>query len=352
MERLGRIPLRQPVRGIALRAAGDTVGWLVVGRTPMAPPDRLLRPEELLMQRIVRAIAFGALGAVCLALILGIFLARTITRPIRELTTAAEAIGDGQLGAQVPVHSQDELGQLARSFNQMSADLARTTDARRQMTADVAHELRTPLSVLLGYSEALQDGKLEGDAQTYSAMYDTARQLQRLVDDLRTLALADAGELMLNRRPVEPRALLERCLLAQMAQAQGAQVQLRIEAAEDLPEVDADPDRIAQVFNNLAINALRHTPAGGSVTLSAAPSASGDGVVLEVADTGSGIALEDLPYVFDRFYRGDKARQSDNGESGLGLSIARSIIESHGGVIEVASERGSGTTFTITLPRA
>lgn len=188
-------------------------------------------------------------------------------------------------------------------------------------------------------------------------MHDAALQLQHLVDDLNILAQADAGELPLNRRPVDPRALLERTALAFMPQAQEQGVTLAVDAREDLPPVYADPDRLNQVLTNLVANALRYTPANGRVTLSAetvngATDAAKPMVVLKVSDTGQGIAEDDLPQVFDRFYRGDRSRQTQNGEAGLGLAIARSIIESHGGTIQAASTVGQGTVFTIQLPVA
>lgn len=309
-------------------------------------------PEALLLQRISRAILFGALAAVGLALVVGAVLARTLTRPLHELTAATHALAEGRLGQQVTVHSDDEIGELAAAFNRMSADLARTSEVRKQMTADIAHELRTPLAVLVGYAEALQDGKLAGSPQVYAALHETARHLQRLVDDLGTLALADAGELPLHRRPVEPRALLERAVLAHSVQAQQAGVDLALEASPDLPALNVDPDRISQVLDNLVANALRYTPAGGRIVLSAEHDARGGMVVLRVQDTGAGIAPADLPFVFERFYRGDKARQPSQGTVGLGLAIARSLVESHAGTIEVASTLGQGTTFTIRLPAA
>jgi signal transduction histidine kinase len=316
-------------------------------------------PEEAYLQRMGYAIVYGGLGAIVLALALGAFLARNLTRPIRELTAATRAVARDQLGQQVPVRSQDELGQLAASFNRMSSDLAHANELRRQMTADVAHELRTPLSLLLGYTEGLQDGKLAGKSETYAVMHDSARQLQRLVEDLGTLALADAGELPLNRRPVDPTALLERAALAHMAQADAQGVTLAVRAADDLPAVNVDPDRFAQVLGNLISNALRYTAAGGEIILSAElagprPAGSpGDAqVLLRVRDTGSGIAADDLPHIFDRFYRGDKSRQTQHGESGLGLAIVRSLVEGHGGVIEAASAPGEGATFTIALAAA
>jgi signal transduction histidine kinase len=339
-----------PGRAVPLTVGGDAVGYLLLDRLPVPPPDRRFLPEELFLQRVGRATLYGALGAIILALLVGALLARTLSRPIRELTEATQAVARGELGRQVPVRSSDEIGQLAASFNQMSVDLARTTDARKQMTADVAHELRTPLSVILGYTEALEDGKLRGDTQAYAAMHETALHLQRVVDDLRILALADANELPLNRRAVDPRALLERAALTFATPAQQAGVSLSLDAAEDLPEVHVDPDRISQVLNNLVSNALRHTPPGGAISLSAAERAGDQAVSFRVADTGSGIAPEDLPFVFDRFYRGDKARVTQNGESGLGLAIVRSIVEGHGGAVKVASAAGEGTTFTLSLP--
>jgi two-component system sensor histidine kinase BaeS len=340
-------------RAIALEVNGRTVGWLVPGRRLAAMmPMMQTPPEALLLQRISRAILFGALAAVGLALVVGAVLARTLTRPLHELTAATHALAEGRLGQQVTVHSDDEIGELAAAFNRMSADLARTSEARKQMTADIAHELRTPLAVLVGYTEALQDGKLAGSPQAYAALHETARHLQRLVDDLGTLALADAGELPLHRRPVEPRALLERAVVAHSVQAQQAGVALVLEASPDLPALNVDPDRISQVLDNLVANALRYTPAGGRIVLSAEHDARGGMVVLRVQDTGAGIAPADLPFVFERFYRGDKARQPSQGTVGLGLAIARSLVESHAGTIEVASTLGQGTTFTIRLPAA
>jgi two-component system sensor histidine kinase BaeS len=231
----------------------------------------------------------------------------------------------------------------------MSADLAQSNQLRRQMTADIAHELRTPLSVILGYTEALSDGKLVGTPQAFEVLHEEAHHLSLLIEDLRILSLADSGELPLTRRPIYPEVLLERTASAYAAQAKQQEVALVVDAEQPLPEVDVDPDRMAQVFGNLISNALRYTPAEGRIVLQA--QARGDRVLLDVKDTGEGIASEDLPHVFERFYRGDKAR-SQNGESGLGLAIVKSIVEAHGGRIEVHSQVGAGTTFRIELPVA
>jgi signal transduction histidine kinase len=319
-----------------------------VGNQSLQPPES---PEAQFLDRINLAILLGAAGAVIIALLLGILLARTISRPVREVTAATHVVAGGDLGYQVPVRTKDELGELAKSFNRMSADLARVTEQRRQMTADIAHDLRTPLSVILGYMEALSTGKLQPTPETFDVMYAKGRHLQHLIDDLRTLALADAGELILNRRPVEARVLLEHVALAYQVQAGRKGIQITVEAPEKLPPLDVDPDRINQVLSNLASNALRHTPKGGRIDLSA--EASGTAILLKVGDNGRGIAVEDLPHIFDRFYRGDKSRQqNESGESGLGLAIAKSIVEAHGGRISVASQPGNGATFTVSLPQA
>ncbi|OUC06367.1 histidine kinase, partial [Litorilinea aerophila] len=336
---------RELAGGVPIRVNDQVVGWLLIDwpRSRQLPGS----PEQDFLSRINRAIVLGALGATAVALLLGVILARTLTRPIRELTAATQQVAQGDLGHQVEIHTQDELGELASSFNQMSARLARANQLRRQMTADIAHDLRTPLSVILGYTEALSEAKLPGSPEIYEVMHAEAQHLSRLIDDLRTLSLADAGELPLFREETEPGALLSRVAMAQRPQAEQRGVTLTVRQEASLPTIQVDPERMVQVLGNLVGNALRYTPAGGTIELAAYPTAGG--VVLQVRDTGSGIDPEDLPYIFERFYRGDKARH-ENGESGLGLAIAKSLVEAHGGTIQVESTPGEGTTFRITLP--
>ncbi|TEU00762.1 MAG: HAMP domain-containing protein [Anaerolineales bacterium] len=325
---------------------GQTVGWILslrmeFGRGPS---------EALFLSRINQTLILSAFGALFVALLLGIFLARTLTRPLRELTAATRAVAEGDLGLTVPVRSRDELGELTASFNRMSEELDRSTSIRRQMTADIAHELRTPISIILGHADAVHDRVLPPTQETFDIIRDEACRLERLVEDLRTLSMADAGELTLTRRPIPPHTLLEEVAAAYHPLALEKGIKVRTEIASDLPEVNVDPDRMAQVLGNLLSNALRFTLKGGSVTLAA--SHLEHEVEIRIQDTGPGIGAEDIQHVFDRFYRADKSRQRDSGGSGLGLAIAKSIVENHGGRIWAESPDDSGTTFVIMLPIA
>ncbi len=243
--------------------------------------------------------------------------------------------------------TDDEIGDLTKSFNAMSNELEKANTQRRQMTADIAHDLRTPLAVILGYTEALSDSKLTGSPDIYTVMHNEAQLLNHLIEDLRTLSLADAGELPLQRQATHPNTLLTRTAAAHAGQAEEKEIKLSVQAADDLPTILVDPERMAQVLGNLVDNAIQHTPAGGEIQLTAV--ATPQTLQIQVSDSGSGIPPADLPHIFSRFYRGDKSRQQD-GSSGLGLAIAKSIIVAHGGTIEATSSLSQGTTFTIQLP--
>lgn len=338
-----QISARDLEKSLALVSDGETIGWLLLETgLRVWVPDAA---ETLFLRNLTAASLLSALVAVLLALALGSLLAYTLTRSLRELTEATVEIADGRLGKQVKVRTQDELGELAASFNKMSKDLERATQARRQMTADIAHDLRSPLSVLTGYSEALSDGKLVGDPEIYQILNQETRHLGRLIDDLRTLSLADSGELPLLLQPIAPAELLTRAANAHRVQADTCQITLTVDAEPGLPEIRVDVERMAQVLGNLLRNALRYTPQGGKIMLSARRV--GEQICLAVSDNGVGITPQDLPYIFDRSYRGDQARQSVEGETGLGLAIVRSLVEAQGGVIEVESQVGSGSTFKV-----
>jgi signal transduction histidine kinase len=317
-----------------------------VGIVLTRPEIYLRNPQEAFyLRRIYQGLGWGTAGATLVALLLGVILVQFLTRPLRELIKATQAVAQGDLAQQVPIRSKDELGQLAASFNQMSADLAKATRLRRQMTADIAHDLRTPLTVLSGYLESLRDGVLQLSPAMLEAMSDEAQHLRRLVEDLRTLSLADAHELPLQRQPMAPSTLLERIAAKYAHAATQRQIQLSVQVDKPLPELQLDPERMAQVLGNLVSNALRYTQAGGTIVLSARQK--GQAILLEVEDSGTGIDPARLPYIFDRFYRADETRHQKEGESGLGLAIAKSIVEAHGGKIRVVSEPGQGTRFTI-----
>jgi len=340
------IPASELNRAVELSVNNQTVGWVILNAKRRALIADT--PEAVFLRGVNQAALVSAVIASLLALALGGFLAYGLTRSLRELTHATEEIARGNYGKEVVVRSRDELGTLAQAFNKMSRDLANAVRLRRQMTADIAHELRSPLTVLSGYAEALSEGKGRGGAEMYEVRDQETRQLSRLIDDLRLLSLADAGELSLLIQPTDIPALLNQIVTRHSVTAQHKQIDLQLAVATDLPKYPLDPDRIAQVLDNLILNAFRYTPAGGWIRLSAELLPPG-GLRLKVQDNGSGIAEEDLPFIFERFYRADKARHS-NQESGLGLAIARSIVEAHGGKISVESQPGKGTTFTIDLP--
>ncbi|MGD8403035.1 MAG: ATP-binding protein [Anaerolineales bacterium] len=335
---------RELDQGISIEVDGQKVGTLVMGRVPFQRNPR----EEEFIQRTNLMLIYSAVGASLVALLLGIFLSRTLTHPIRELTEATHAVADGELGKQVSVRSKDEMGELASSFNKMSADLARSSEARKQMTADIAHELRTPLSLILGHAEAVHDGVLPPTKENFEIIRDEAERLEKLVEDLRTLSLADAGELSITRQEVSPQKLLDDLHTTYLHIASQKNVKIQLNVASDIPRLNIDPGRMTQVLTNILDNALKHTPEGGQVKLSAGQV--GDGVELSIQDSGPGIEGEDTNRIFERFYRTDTARHRDDGGSGLGLAIARSIVEMHQGQIWAESKPGQGLKIIIRFP--
>lgn len=291
-------------------------------------------------------IATGAAGV--LALMLTLAISRRILDPIESLTYAAKQMEKGDLEQRVDARGRDEVAHLARAFNAMAEAVSRNEMLRRHMVSDVAHELRTPLTNIRGYLEGLRDGVFAPDSETIESLCQEAESLNRVVDDLQEVALAEAGQLRLQRQTVRLEDVIERAVGGIRPQFAERELKLEVSIPSGLPLIEVDAGRIGQVLRNLLSNAKAHTPRGGTVTLSV--SESKDWIEVRVADSGAGIASQDLPYVFERFYRADKSRTRATGGAGLGLTIARQMVEAHGGQIKAASEPGQGATFTFAIP--
>lgn len=330
-------------RGKPVMVDGNQVATIL---TPVNPVQQT-GAQEAYARRITVALASAAIIGILFAVLASLLFARSLIHPLRRLMIASRDLADGKVGALVPARGHDEVAELTTTFNHMTADLARYDLARRQMAADIAHELRTPLTTISGYIEAMRDGDLAPTQERLDSVYYQTHRLSRVIDDLRLLAMADVGALPLERAPISVRELVVQSVRAHQVSANQRGVELRAEVDEDLPHVDADPGRIQQVIEILLTNALRHTEQG-EVVVSAA--LDDEGAVIRVADTGSGIEPEMLPRLFDRFSRGEQARSKDSRGAGLGLAIARAIVNAHNGSIAVASQLATGTVFTVRLP--
>ena len=354
---------------------GQTVGFVLVNPAALTLTNR----EQRFMSDLFLAVAVAALAGLGVAFILSALLSRRVVRSLGDLTQAARRLASGDLAQSVSVNSKDEIGVLAEAFNSMSVSLDQSQSLRRQMTADIAHDLRTPLTVLQGYLEAMSSGDLEPTQERIELLYSEAKHLGHLVEDLRVLSLADAGELPLNTRRISAGYLLDsvQALLSRDAKSRG--IEIRVEPEIDPIEIDVDPDQMKRVLINLVSNAIHHTPAGGMIAVSAKrseassadtnrsgsnssrvpdsidpgsdPDSRSSSVQLRVTDTGEGIAPADQPNVFERFYRSDTARhRTGNGGSGLGLAICKALVEAQGGKILVEETGPAGTTMRIDLP--
>jgi two-component system OmpR family sensor kinase/two-component system sensor histidine kinase BaeS len=285
------------------------------------------------------------------------FFSSRVSRPQTRLTRAARTMAEGDLNVRVGSSAVREIDDLAGAFNTMASSLSDADRQRRQMTADIAHELRTPLAIIRGRLEGLQDGIYRPTPDEIATLLGETALLERLIEDLRVLALTDAGQLPLYMDSIAPAALLRGVAQSFAQQAYSRGVELRVADLAPLPEVEADPQRISQVLGNLVGNSLLHTPVGGTVVLNAWTGMQGPGsspgrqaMWMSVSDTGSGIAPGDLPHIFDRFYRSDRSRTRVGGGAGLGLAIAKRLVEAHHGTIWVESAPGKGTTIAFSLP--
>jgi len=331
--------------GVMITWGDVPVGFLYVQPTGGLPPGS---PEALFLRSVNRWLLAGVIAAAAVAIVLTVTLSRRILRPVEALTEAARRMETGDLSQRVTVSTRDEIGALGHAFNSMADGLAHQEQLRRNMTTDIAHELRTPLSNIRGYLEALQDGVTQPNPEVIDSLHDEAMLLTRLVDDLQELALAEAGQLKLVLQPAAVGQIISQVVSVMQPTADSKGLTLQSDVQADLPTVMADPGRLAQVLQNLINNAMTHTPAGGQITVTATADAAQ--IQASVRDNGIGIAHEHLPHVFDRFYRVDQSRTRATGGAGLGLAIVKQLVEAHGGRIWAKSEPGQGSTFTFTLP--
>ncbi len=344
-------PQSGPGGPIATSPQGNPGGPIVI------PPQGGFRrppfgPRELLFSsRIRNAIWAATLVASGVGVLVALWLASRIVKPVVELTQATRAVTQGWPVPLVAVAGKDELSELSLAFNQMAVRLAKEDAQRRRLFAGIAHELRTPLSVIQGTLEGILDRVVEPTPERVASLHSQAVLLKRLITDLRDLSLAQAGQLQLNRKTIDISGVVRETLEALAPLADERTVELRLERSASLTHVAADADRLRQVVQNLVENALRHTPPGGEVRVMLRDG-DGDGVHLQVADTGSGIRPEDLPHIFEHFYRADESRARSSGGTGMGLAIVKSLVEAHGGHVSVESAPGAGSTFTVTLPKA
>ena len=332
--------------GIALNMDSEAVGWLF-WQTP--GQQRFGEAEQAFLNDMSGALLVIAGVVGLLALGVGIGLGWQLTRPLERLTAAVRGLSAGQRGQQVALRGSKEVKQLAFAFNEMSAALERSEIARQRIAADVAHELRTPVTVLRGHLEGMLDDVLPNSKEQIAIAYDQTLHLKRLVEDLRLLTLAEVRQLPLDKQAIKLAEFLNGVYQAFEPLALDQNIHLENDSAENLPDLYADEGRLRQVFGNLLTNALRHTPPEGRITLVA--ETQGDQVILRVSNSGSGLSAEDAARLFDPFWRADQARNRDRGGSGLGLAIARQLIELHGGSIRVETSV-SATTFIIVLPSA
>ncbi len=326
--------------------ADELVGRAYVTADPTA--EEYVAPFLRLSASMNRSLLLGGSVAIGIALLLTLALSRRMTSPIGVLARAARRLGHGDLSQRVRLQGEGEVTALAQAFNSMAADLEYAEQLRRNMVADVAHELRTPLSNIQGYLEAIRDGMIEPDAAAIRSLNEETALLSRLVNELQELSLAEAGELKLVYQAEDITDLVRQAVAPWRPQLTAREISLSLELAEDLPLVNFDWQRINQVLHNILENAVAHTRKGGSINV--ATGQKGKWVEVSVSDTGEGIPAEDLPHIFDRFYRVDKSRARATGGSGLGLTIARRLIEAHGGTIGVQSKLGEGSRFSFTLP--
>jgi signal transduction histidine kinase len=326
----------------------DLLGTVYIIPDPEAEP--FVAPFRRLSASLNRSLLLGAGVAIAIALLLTFVFSRRLSSPIAVLANAARRLGRGDLSQRVQLKGKGEVGELSQAFNSMAADLEHAEQLRRNLVADVAHELRTPLSNIQGYLEAIRDRVMKPNAATIRSLNEETALLSRLVDELQELSLAEAGELKLVYQAEDIANLVKQAVTSWQPKVAAKKILLSLDLPDNLPLVNIDQQRVNEVLHNLLENAVAHTHKGGTINVAAAKQ--GDWVEVCVSDTGEGIPAEDLPNIFERFYRVDRSRARATGGSGLGLTIAKRMVEAHGGKIEVQSELGKGSSFSFTLPIA
>jgi signal transduction histidine kinase len=335
-----------PQSSLNMTLGGQFLGKLYISSDPAAEP--YVAPFLRLSTSINRSLLLGGSLAIAIALLLTFVLSRRMTSPIGALAKAARRLGRGDLSQRVQLQGEGEVAALAQAFNSMAADLEHAEQLRRNLVADAAHELRTPLSNIQGYLEAIRDGVIKPDAATIHSLNEEAVLLSRLVNELQELSLAEAGELKLVYQAEDITKLVKQAVTPWQPQLAAKEISLSLDLPDNLPLVNIDWQRVNQVLHNLLENAVAYTHKGGTINVAAITQ--GDWVEVSVSDTGEGIPAEDLPHIFERFYRVDKSRARATGGSGLGLTIAKRLVEAHGGKITVQSKLGKGSRFSFTLP--
>ncbi len=331
--------------GVPVLFKGERVGTLLSSR--LLSYSGL---EQTFLDQVNRGLLWTLLAAVLVVSLLSLLVSGSFTKPIKALTNASRNLAEGKRKQLVEVNSSDELGELGTSFNRMSQEIENAERLRKQMTADIAHDLRTPLTVIGGYVEAARDGALDLTPERLDVLGLEVNRLNRLVSDLRTLSQSDSGELLISREAVEPAGLLTKISEVFRLQAEQKGINLTVRTAEELPRFYGDEGRLMQVFENVVANAIRHTPTGGKIALGVTQTVENRALLFTVTDNGEGIPVEELPLIFERFHRVDKSRHADTNQSGLGLAIARAIVEAHGGRIWAESKPGKGTTIGFEIP--
>ena len=331
--------------GTPVNVDGRTVGWLVAA----SALNQFSPSEQAFLASVREAILIGGGAAALVALLLGGLFVRGLIRSVRGLEDAARALAAGELDRTVDVEARDEIGRLAESFNRMTHKLNRSESLRRRMIQDIAHELRTPLTVIQGDLQALREGIYQPDEATIDSIHEESLLLGRLVEDLRELSLAEAGELQLRRERLDLGDLVASGVRHARSSVEAKSIEIRVDVPDTPVYADVDADRIGQVLHNLLGNAVRHTPEGGHIAIGMIAEATK--ATIRIQDTGPGIAADDLPYVFERFWRGDKARTRGFGSTGLGLAIAKALVEAHGGRIW-AENSTEGAVLGFSLPLA